>query len=647
MVRNAVSVTVKRPSFELPRLRGAKNADFFCYRSTNRGLMDGFLRALPVPDALPLIGIENTSTKAPIMPRRSEPSPFWLFVYPCGTPMDFSFSREVSPERVEYWTAFITVRNSSVSTGQLIHCKQRLGGRVIELQRVLDACCIIVPDSRLWLPSPHTLELIQQESYARSVVFEEWLELCCHRNYILPPSYCRFLLIAEYTRLSSSSPDYLGLIQKSALIPMDEAIPMTSNTHILREGAYSMHPETLFAMNSAVWTEIMNADFTHNPYRLDTRLGTILAIAISMRSPFDRFTERQWTNHNHAELRLLYGASNLFRKIQGFWPSHPIYQYNIRGPGSMLCPGDTIEERRSTWVSQSGVVMNLSGMRAPLLTICYSESPCPKAATHSRMPNRAMNSQISPTCLNNIEEDNGNWILGVLPCVDIQEALPDVQMEIDVEDNNPELDTEMEINPSPETVEEATFFAERDASDAHMAALERTASDIEEELQHSLNLNDELPAPGEISQKPITLTQYTVLYEQGLYRASNLREKQGVAAQILTGYVSESRNSQHYIRSFTEGTILPSDLIYSIDIDSVMASFQATDPWPFLPRDDIQVYVVGPFDKRQIGTSKFRIDPSDQPRSNEQRWEHRVSFCLPNQDRINLRCFEKGSRSPF
>jgi hypothetical protein len=449
-------------------------------------------------------------------------------------------------------------------------------------------------------------------------------------------------------KLSSSSLDYLALIRKSALIPTDEAIPMTSDTQKLQMKAYSMHPETLFAMDQAAWSEIVNAEFTHNPSGLDIHIGTFIATAISMRSPFDRFTDRQWTNHNLAELRLLYGSGDLFRKIQGFWPSHPIYQYNIRGHRSMVCPGDTVEERISTWISGLGVVMNLPGKLDSSRTICCSESSRPTGTTRSNLPNRVKNSQISVKYLNNIEEDNGDWKSGVLAAVDLESFLPEVQMEIDVESDNPEPDERGEINPDPESVEEATFFAERDASDAQTAALQRAASEIEEEYEHSLNLNDEVPNPEEIAIQPIGLNQYVELYEGALQRASSLREKQGVAAQILTGYVSESRNAQHQIRSFRGGTLLPLDLTYSIDIDSVMATFQATDPWPFQPRDDIQIWPVGPFDRRQVGTSKFRIDPSDRPGSEELRWGLRVSFFRgPNQSKGNLRCFTKGPRASF
>lgn len=45
----------------------------------------------------------------PRNPRQVLPKGDWLFVYPCGTPIDFAFSDEVSPARRDYWTQFIQV----------------------------------------------------------------------------------------------------------------------------------------------------------------------------------------------------------------------------------------------------------------------------------------------------------------------------------------------------------------------------------------------------------------------------------------------------------------------------------------------------------------------------------------------------------
>lgn len=53
--------------------------------------------------------IANSYPLPPEMPRKTAIPPFWLFVYPCATPMDFCFSSEVLPERAAYWSKIIPV----------------------------------------------------------------------------------------------------------------------------------------------------------------------------------------------------------------------------------------------------------------------------------------------------------------------------------------------------------------------------------------------------------------------------------------------------------------------------------------------------------------------------------------------------------
>jgi len=61
-------------------------------------------------------------------------------------------------------------------------------------------------------------------------------------------------------------------------------------------------------------------------------------------------------------MKLLRGSQNLYRKLHGFWPSHPFHDYNIRGIGRMCCPGQTIEEKRKEWLDDLFKVMNSSGV---------------------------------------------------------------------------------------------------------------------------------------------------------------------------------------------------------------------------------------------------------------------------------------------
>lgn len=207
----------------------------------------------------------------------------------------------------------------------------------------------MVPDSRLWIPSPYTLELIQQESLTYSVVFEEWIELCCQREYILPPSYSRILLLAEYIRVSNESQGYLKSIQVTALIPDEPSIPPTTNTSFLQSGAYSMNLAVLFQDQSRLWMQPFS-QFGHTPGRVDEDLQTIFLSTLALGSPYRYFQEEEWSSYRTTELRMLEGTQKLCYQMNGHWPSHPLSDYNIRTPGHLVCSKVKIEDRRREWI---------------------------------------------------------------------------------------------------------------------------------------------------------------------------------------------------------------------------------------------------------------------------------------------------------
>lgn len=215
----------------------------------------------------------------------------------------------------------------------------------------ITACCIVVPDSRLWTPSTHTIMLIQQEKENLSVVFEEWIELCYQRQFILPPSYTRILLLAEYIRMSNGSSEYLKYVQETALIPGEDHIPITSNTRNIQSGAYRMSLAALFEYNSQLWSE-GSAEFSRSPGGVDEALWSIFLSTLTLGSPYQMFRETDWLTYYSSELNILKGSQNMFLKMKGYWPSHPLSPYNIRTPGHMQCFGETIEDRRSTWIEE-------------------------------------------------------------------------------------------------------------------------------------------------------------------------------------------------------------------------------------------------------------------------------------------------------
>jgi len=226
-------------------------------------------------------------------------------------------------------------------------------------------CCTIVPDSRLWTPSEVTLNLLEQEDFTSSIVFEEWLELCCQRHHIIPPSYTRMVMISEYLRISSGSRDYLKHIQNSAILPFEQQIPSSSNTNCLQNDLYTIDLESFFSSNPKHWLEADVGAIKKLSWGVDYSLSMVFLSAFALGSPYQDFTKDSWRAYNIAEMRLLQGSQNLYRKVHGFWPSHPLYDYNIRAFGRMRCPGNTIEERRQEWINDLYRVMAAPGELGP------------------------------------------------------------------------------------------------------------------------------------------------------------------------------------------------------------------------------------------------------------------------------------------
>lgn len=247
-----------------------------------------------------------------------------------------------------------------------------------------DVCCIIVPDSRLWTPSSQTIALLQEETFASSVVFEEWLELCCQRCYIVPPSYTRMLMIAEYLRMSCGSEAYLTRIRNSALLPFEDKIPMTSNTGLLWTHAFIMDVSLLFSVTPVDWLCSSGGVVKRFLGCVDDSLTSLYLSALALGSPYQDFTKDEWCTYNLAEIKLLRGSQNLYRKIHGYWPSHPFHDYNIRGKGRMCYTANSIEERRQVWIDDLYSVMQQHGMAPGIHLLCadlsiktYRTAHCP------------------------------------------------------------------------------------------------------------------------------------------------------------------------------------------------------------------------------------------------------------------------------
>jgi hypothetical protein len=299
--------------------------------------------------------LDLADIKPPRNPRPVPPDSDWLFVYPCGTPMDFCFSNEVSPTRMSYWTHFIQARLYRIYSLYAKAPQQTLGGRVVPFGLVQDCACVVVPDSRLWVPSTLTLQYISKETYTMSVIFEDWLELCCQRNYILPPIYHRIHVVAEYMRVAVCNPQYLQALHTTAMIPLEDAIPESSNTGNLATQGFQMNTATLIGNIPSEFIHKFSAE------RVDSCICTFVAAVTSMGSLWQDFSTREWNHFLSAEAILLGGSQDVDAKLSGYWPSHPLLLYNFRGFRRMHCPGNSIEERRRTWISDRKAISTRRG----------------------------------------------------------------------------------------------------------------------------------------------------------------------------------------------------------------------------------------------------------------------------------------------
>jgi hypothetical protein len=172
---------------------------------------------------------------------------------------------------------------------------------------------------------------------------------------------------------------------------------------------------------------------------------------------------------------------------------------------------------------------------------------------------------------------------------------------------------------------EACEFAEEQAAQAQADGVREASEDIEDELRESVSVDADEPEPAiSIPLEPISLSHYTRFYQGKLTREVEPARRRGVAAELLSGYTDSTKTKQYGIKAFPQGYVTPQDCQYTIDVDSIMASFQPTDPFPFRQTANVQLYPIGRFDRRVVGTSKFTICPSDEQGVNNLSWNDRV-----------------------
>jgi hypothetical protein len=129
------------------------------------------------------------------------------------------------------------------------------------------------------------------------------------------------------------------------MIPLEHEIPRSSDTGHLATQGFRMDTTKLLGNIPVESIHVFSAE------RVDTCLSTFTAAVTSMGSLWQEFTTVEWNRFLSAEAILLGGSQDIDARLNGYWPSHPLLLYNLRGFHRMSCPGNTIEERRKTWIS--------------------------------------------------------------------------------------------------------------------------------------------------------------------------------------------------------------------------------------------------------------------------------------------------------
>jgi hypothetical protein len=225
-----------------------------------------------------------------------------------------------------------------------------------------------------------------------------------------------------------------------------------------------------------------------------------------------------------------------------------------------------------------------------------------------------METALSEDHINNIVDDGIVRLVALpMPCIEREMADPEIVIN--------QIDREVE--PDGEDLAAATHDADIEAENAAQLAVRDASAQLDDELQEDVNLGDDL-IPDEVIYTDVLIDEYVTRYETLLARPGITEaQRHTIAASVLSGYADAShRNQDRLIVESDQTGLRLSRLVCSVDVDSIWATFQAHDPFPFRMDEEFQIYPVGPFHMRQVGTSKFRVDPSE--RGNNNNWSARV-----------------------
>lgn len=386
------------------------------------------------------------------------------------------------------------------------------------------------------------------------------------------------------------------------MIPLEDRIPASSNTGHLAMQGFQMDTTKLLGSIPVTHIHVFSAE------RVDACISTFVAAVTSMGSLWQEFSTTKWNQFLSAEAILLGGSQDVDARLSGYWPSHPLLLYNIRGLGRMHCPGNTIEEKRRTWIADRHDINIRRG--------CLLGRACDvhlRILTGRELP--SMHTLLTERKINNVIEDQVSRLVA-LPMATIEQEMTDPEIAAD------QTPTRAEVEPDEEDLAAATHSADIEAENAAQLAIRDASTQLDDELQSDIDLGGDI-VPDEVAYTDILIDDYVTKYETLLAQPGNTQEhKQTIAASILSGYTDATRQIQDRLLVDNVTDLRLSHFVCSVDVDSVWATFQADDPFPFGMEEEFQIYPVGPFHMRQIGTSKFRVDPSE--RGNNNNWSARV-----------------------
>jgi len=241
--------------------------------------------------------------------------------------------------------------------------------------------------------------------------------------------------------------------------------------------------------------------------------------------------------------------------------------------------------------------------------------------THAFRTGRAvkdMETALTETHINNVII-NGLHHLAALPMATLEREMADPDIATD-------QITRGDVEADGDDLAAATHDADVEAENTTQLAIRDASAQLEDELEDNMDLGNDI-IPHQVTYVDVTIDDYVARYETLLARpgpGNTQQHKHATAASILSGYVDASRLEQDrlIVQNDPDTELRLSHFVGSVDVDSVWATFQADDPFPFSTTEEFQIYPVGPFHMRQVGTSKFRVDPSEHGNNNN--WSARV-----------------------